>query len=209
MTVSAQQALAPLLQAVSTQPQWALPEFVDLGRPAWGDAMRGLAWAMAVVIALSFWQAASGREALAALAVVALAWLGLHRWRRRRSAPLGEGLVDGGRGCVADVAQRRIRSTGMEPSVQWLLEPAAEWSLGRVAFQDRPRQRHGWRVELRHARKGPVAVLCTVLHMGRAEADLLALDALVDEMAQRLDLRQSGDRCVPRAADGGRRLMNA
>jgi len=197
MTVPARQALEPLLQAVRTQPQWRLPEFVELGRPAWGDAMRGLAWGTGAVIMLSFLASAGPAEALAASAIVLAAWLGLRRWRGRRSAPLGEGRPDGGRGCVVEVAQRRIRSTGLEPSVQWLLEPAAEWSLGRVAFEDRPRQWHGWRIELRHARKGPVAVLCTVLHMSRAEPDLLALDALVDEMAQRLEIRQSGERCVP------------
>ena len=197
MTVSAQQALEPLLQAVHTQPQWQLPEFVDLGRPAWGDAMRVLAWGMGAVIMLSFLASAGTVEVLVASAMVLAAWLGLRRWRARPGTPLGEGPLDGGRGCVVEVAQRRIRSTGLEPSVQWQLEPAAEWSLGRVAFEDRPRQLNGWRIELRHARKGPVAVLCTVLHMGRVESDLLALDALVDAMAQRLEIRQSGDRCMP------------
>ena len=193
---SMREALAPLQHMVVSQAVWHLPEYVHLTPPGWMVVPRLLVVGMAGLLLWAFAGRASALElvlAFAALVLGALLVLGL---RRRRSLPLGEGSLraDQGRGCCIDLSQRCVSTQGVEPAQQWVLDAPQAWSVGVVGFSDRPRMRYGWRIELRHMRKGPVVNVCTVLHTGHAVDEQQALDVLAQTMAIRLGIRQSGAR---------------
>lgn len=191
------EALAPLQHMVAAEDMWQLPEYVQLTPPDWMLLPRVLVAGMACVLLWSF--ADSALEWVMALAaLVCIAALVL-RLRRRRSLPLGEGSLRAGqrRGCCVDVAQQLVHTQGLEPPQQWALDAPQAWSVGVVAFTDRPRMRYGWRIELRHVRKGPVVRLCTVVHAGHAVDEVQALDALVQSIALRLGIRPPGAASKP------------
>ncbi|WP_284337399.1 hypothetical protein [Comamonas sp. NoAH] len=190
---SVREALAPLQQRVELEDVWQLPEYVQLSPPDWMLLPRVLVAGIACVLLWSFAEGASSTELAIALTVLALTTVVVMRMRRRRSLPLGEGSLRAhqGRGCCVDVAQRCVRTQGVEPPQQWVLDAPQEWSVGVIAFTDRPRMRHGWRIELRHVRKGPVVRLCTVLHVGHAVLQPEAVQALADTMVERLGIRRA------------------
>lgn len=97
------------------------------------------------------------------------------------------------KGCVVDVAAGTVQSVGQQPAWHADTQDRQAWSVGvqvkagrKVLF---------YVLELRHVRKGPVGVLCT-LHTSATPApeDLRALDALIDAMAECLGVRRSGAR---------------
>lgn len=198
---SLRDALAPLQQQVETEDVWHLPEYVQLDPPSWVSLPRLLAVGIGALLALEFASGASALELAIALALVVPTTAWVVRRGRRRSLPLGEGSLraDQGRGCRVDVAQRTVSTQGMEPAPQWVLDVPQEWSVGVVAFTDRPRMRYGWRIELRHLRKGPVMSLCSVLHLGHTVAQPEAVDALAQAMAARL-----GARCTAQPSVSGK-----
>lgn len=193
-TPSLREALASLQQMVECDTRWQLPEYVQLTPPAWMALPRLLVPALAVLLWLAFAGSAGTMELAVLTAVLGVGCVAHVRLGRRRSLPLGEGSLraDQGRGCCVEVLQRVVSTQGVEPALQCTLEHAQDWSVGCVAFTDRPRRRYGWRVELRHVRRGPVLRLCTVLHEGHAVQQLDALDTLVNHMAARLGIRRSG-----------------
>lgn len=188
------EALAPLQHMVDNQDIWQLPEYVQLTPPDWMVLPHVLAAGVGGVLLWSFIESAGALECAMALAVLLLIAVVVMRLRRRRSLPLGAGSLraDQGRGCGVDVAQRLVHTQGVEPPQRWALDAPQAWSVGVLAFTDRPRMRYGWRIELRHLRKGPVLSLCTVMHAGHAVHDMQALDALAQSMAARLGIRVSG-----------------
>lgn len=190
---SVHEALALLQQEVASADVWQLPEYVQLTPPGWMALPRVLVAGLAGVLLWSFAEGASVPELAIALTALALITVVVMRMRRRRSLPLGDGSLraDQGRGCHVDVAQRCVRTLGVEPPQQWLLDAPQAWSMGVVAFTDRPRMRYGWRIELRHVRKGPVVRLCTVLHVGHGVRQSEAVQALADTMAERLSIRRA------------------
>lgn len=194
-------ALAPLQQQVEREDVWQLPEYVQLTPPAWISLPRILAVGIAVLLALEFARVAGALELAIALGAVVLVTGVVLRWGRRRSLPLGAGSLraEPGRGCRIDVVQRQVSTQGVQPPRQWVLDVPQEWSVGVVAFTDRPRMRYGWRIELRHLRKGPVVSLCSVLHLGHTVAQPEAVDALAQAMAARL-----GARCTAQPSVSGK-----
>lgn len=187
-------ALAPLQRMVESEAVWDLPEYIHLTPPAWLVVPQVVAAAIAGLILLAWVQSTSGADMWLPPALIAVIWAVRHARSRRLSWPLGEGGLksDQGRGCRVDLRARQVKTLGCEPEHQWQLNPALEWSLGCIAFADKSRRCYGWRIELRHVRKGPVMVLCTVLHEGHAVQDQEALHALVQQMAARLGIRRSG-----------------
>lgn len=191
---SLNEALAPLQRMVESEAVWDLPEYVHVKPPAWMVIPQVLLVAVAGLILLAWTQTSNGLGLLLVIAAVATVLAIAHVLSRRRSLPLGEGSLksDQGRGCMVDVVKRQVLTLGCEPEQQWQLAPAQEWSLGCLAFEDKPRRRYGWRIELRHVRRGPVLMLCTVLYQGHLVKDQQALDDLVNGMAARLSIRRSG-----------------
>ena len=179
---------------VQTQTRWQLPEYVQITPPAHISVIRILAIAVGILLLMEFTRSATLLEVTALLAVLGGVALVLYRFAQRRSLSLGQGSLraDSGRGCVVDVAERRIHTEGVEPAQQWLLDAPQEWSIGCNAFRDRVRMHEGWRIQLRHARKGTVLQLCTVVHAGHDVGPSDAVYALADEMAQRLGVRRVG-----------------
>lgn len=194
-----QQALAPLHTMVQTQAHWQLPEYVQITPPVWGWGIRLLAMAIGALLLLEFASSASRTEIAVLWLVLGGVALVLSRFAQRRSLPLGQGSLhpDAVRGCVVDVAGRSIRTEGVEPAQQWLLDAPQEWSIGCHAFRDRVRMHEGWHIQLRHVRKGTVLQLCTVVHAGHDVGPTDAVYALADLMAQRLGVRRVGARSVP------------
>lgn len=97
------------------------------------------------------------------------------------------------KGSVVDVAAGAVQSLGQQPAWQANIRDGQSWSVGVHVVGGR----HivCYLLELRHARKGPVGVLCT-LHTSATPApdDLRAMDALIDTIAECLSLRRSGAR---------------
>lgn len=200
MSGSLRTALEPLCQQVQTQAVWDLPEYVQLEPPAWIWWPKTLVAVLAGALLLAFIGSAQRLE-IVALVLLAAVWLLVSDWLRQRpSLPLGDGPLRSKkpRGCRVDLAAGTITTLGVEPGQCWRLEPKADWSLGYIAFGDRPRRVYGWRIELRHVRRGPVATVCTVLHQGHAVGDTQMLAALVASMAERLAVRRSGLPTAPR-----------
>ena len=98
-------------------------------------------------------------------------------------------------GCVVDVAAGAVQSLGQQPAWQADIRDGQSWSVGVHVVGGR--HMVCYLLELRHVRKGPVGVLCT-LHTSATPApdDLRAMDALVDTMVQCLHMRRSGARLI-------------
>lgn len=117
-------------------------------------------------------------------ALLAAAWL-MHRRREQRAA-----------GWEIDFAARTLRPAGVAGAPQ-LLEPAQDWSVGTVGGMQSERGGHAVLLELRHARRGPVAELVRLHFWQGGEALSLDIDELADGLARQLGIRRSGSRLGP------------
>lgn len=117
-------------------------------------------------------------------ALLAAAWL-MHRRRERRAA-----------GWEIDFAARTLRPAGVAGAPQ-VLEPAQDWSVGTVGGMQSERGGYAVLLELRHARRGPVAELVRLHFWQGGEALSLDIDELADGLARQLGIRRSGSRLGP------------
>lgn len=124
--------------------------------------------------------------ALVLLALLAVAWLAYRHHKTRSTV----------KGWVIDFAARTL--AGQSGAAQTLaLQPAQDWSLGALALPADDGSQTV-RLELRHARSGPVAELVKLrFWQGRDDHALQDIDALADTLAQRLGVRRSGSRLAP------------
>ncbi|WP_284337400.1 hypothetical protein [Comamonas sp. NoAH] len=103
------------------------------------------------------------------------------------------------KGCVVDLPAQSIQALGAQSAWDADVREAQAWSLGVHAIGGR--RELFYQIELRHVRKGPVGILCTLHCSFRPQrVDLLAIDALVDTMAECLGVRRSGSRMAPLSA---------
>ncbi len=92
-------------------------------------------------------------------------------------------------GWEADFRQGRLTPVGL--ANHEAIELTAEHSLGcYVGSGDEAS--HGYQLELRHARRGPVATLTMVYLRAGNVQDVKLLNQCVDLLAQRLNIRRSG-----------------
>lgn len=93
-------------------------------------------------------------------------------------------------GWAVDFQQRKFNPVGL-PELS-PIEVGPDYSLGCYPGGGGDDQGMSFQLELRHARKGPVASL-TVIHMRRCgPAELRVLDRCLSHMAERLGIRRSG-----------------
>lgn len=93
-------------------------------------------------------------------------------------------------GWVVDFEQHALIPVGL-PELS-AIEVGPEYSLGCYGGSGDHEQGVSFQLELRHARKGPVAAL-TAIHMSRCgPAELRLLDQCVSHLTHRLGIRRSG-----------------
>lgn len=131
----------------------------------------------------------------------ALCTWGLWRWSGQRRTATNPDLPSERGGWHIDMEQRRLQRAGplhpldADVPTELRLEPAQDWSLGTLIGTNRNRaEPYIWFIELRHARRGPVATLCEVCSWSHGQPLLQDLDGLVDTLTLRLGVRRSGSR---------------
>lgn len=197
--------IAALAHMVRTQAHWQLPEFVgDFSRAGVDQWRRLLAWGtvlllVPIVIVAGIYDLFT---MLAMCAVLVGLWGAWRWWWLHKAWPLGSPFVQFDdaplqwRGCVVDVAQRTLHTVGLKHNLVCNLQPGAQWSLGGLDFscvEVHHVPNIHCVVELRHVRRGPVLVLCSIQQPCNYTAHREQLQALAEAMAQRLGIRLSGN----------------
>lgn len=211
--------LHPDIQAVvhmvRMQDHWQLPEFVGASSRAGVQQLRQLRlWAVVLLLVplyIVLGMHAAWGTMLVASAVLVLGAAGWRWWWLQKDWPLGSpfAVFDDAplywRGCVVDVAQRTVHTVGLKRNQAFTVQPGSEWSLAARDFTSV--QAHHVPcircvVELRHVRRGPVLVLCSMEQPFDYPEHRVQLEQLVDEMAQRLGIRRTGAGLLPPVARG-------
>jgi len=117
-------------------------------------------------------------------------------------------LRDRGRGWEVDFRRGTLTPVGL--SHQQPIELGAEHSLGCYLNGGNSERSLSFQLELRHARKGPIAALTVVQLQSGNAADVEILDRCMNRLVERLGIRRSGAPLVKaqaattHASDGGR-----
>lgn len=177
--------------AIEQQSRVLLPQRLQGQGVGWwtvliGASLAGVALWMQIVVLLHLrGVVALGSGLLIGLGVAAAAW-GLHRSAQRGRE----------RGWVADFQRRTLTPVGL--SEHQAIDLGPDHSLGCYLNGGAQDSSVTFQLELRHARRGPLAALTVVQLKGGSTKDIETLDRCVNRLADRLGIRRSGALLLPR-----------